>query len=190
MTSEQITASGKWGVFEHAALLSGIQRHVSRLWWWHVFAQALALAVLTIAHWFLAPQLPPGNRFLSISLAVVYVIAVVVAAVGIYRVYLLLDVKAWYRRGVPVDIDLSYRVASEGLRYESSFGTGVFYWSSLNGVLLYRNYWLILSAANAHIVPRRFFSSLSDERAFISSVLDHISPAARAISKEAKVFVS
>lgn len=69
-------------------------------------------------------------------------------------------------------------------------GPWVVRWPFINEIMFTGDYWLLFSAVTGFGVPRDAFGSEAEERAFVSALLDHLEPAARARSSKAEKLLS
>jgi len=110
--------------------------------------------------------------------------------IGLYRVIQSRIQHRWYARGVPRQQPISFAVKTDGLHISSDLARSIAYWPSFNELAVNGEYWVLLHGGFGVYVPRRFFTSPSDERAFVFAVFQHLSLEARARSREAEKVLS
>jgi hypothetical protein len=93
--------------------------------------------------------------------------------------------QAWVARGVPSEVELLFVVAPDGLHISSETGKTVIHWPYLSEIARVDNYWLIIGPALGLPLSRSFFATPAEERAFLSKVLERMTPAARTRSSKA-----
>jgi hypothetical protein len=93
--------------------------------------------------------------------------------------------QAWLARGVPSEVELLFVVAPDGLHISSETGKTVIHWPYLSEIALVRSCWLIIGPAWGLPLSRSFFATPAEERAFLSMVLERMTPAARTRSSKA-----
>lgn len=91
----------------------------------------------------------------------------------------------WRERGTPDEIELLIVVAGDGLHVSSETGKSVIPWPYLSEVCLAGDYWLVIGPGWGLPLSRSFFATQAEEGAFLSAVLERITPAARARSPAA-----
>lgn len=174
--------NGRIGTYEGERLRSSIVRRVLGKW------RAIGIAIVVVVGLLVGLALSPISRALgSTSTASNWFIAgFVVAAISGFAAFGFAANrlrKGWYARGMPAEIDVSYCVTPDGFVMTTKLSSIVARWPFISEVALAKDSWLILGAGIAYFLPRRLFASPAEEQAFISALMKHLSPEARARSK-------
>ena len=185
MEAEVPKVSGVIGTFESRRVLPAIALRVVGLWRFAwiallmLFVFSIGLAVSVMEH--VDSRVDGAKGAALIGCVVVGLLSVL----GLYRLLQNKIDRCWYVRGVPPQIAISFAAEADGLHISSDFNRLVVFWTGFSEVSLEDSYWVLLNAGYAHYVPRRLFASPADERAFFSTVLDKLTPQARARSERA-----
>ena len=93
-------------------------------------------------------------------------------------------------RDLSVRFEQTLEVDDEGLILESGGVRRIASWSVVTEVFESKGYWIFLVQMEPWFAPSRFFSSQSDEKAFIGAALRRMTPNARDRSKAAVALTS
>ncbi|MBW8303965.1 MAG: hypothetical protein K0M78_08485 [Brevundimonas sp.] len=96
--------------------------------------------------------------------------------------------KAYADRGLISPVGTSFEIAEEALVVVTGRLRLEAPWSAVSDLFAAGPYWIVLLEGSAQFLPRRFFASPSEERAFLSELLVRMSPEARARSRDAEAF--
>lgn len=114
--------------------------------------------------------------------------AVIGLAVGIFVVQLLAAPsmrKALINRGQSYEQQLTLSLTPEALVYDLVDLTVTARWPCVTDLYQTRKYWVFLVQSSAMVLPRRFFTTPENERAFIANAMSRMTEAARARSSDA-----
>lgn len=189
MDSEVTKVSGRMDFF----LGLRFQRHLCRLvlgaWRFSWIGPSLVIVVLT-ATLIETGALSSDDDLITAASLASCLIAIVACILVFSRSATRKLRQGWSARGVPDEVELSFVVAADGLHISSETGKTVVHWPYVSEIDLADDCWLVIGAAWALPLPRRFFATPAEERAFLSRVLERMSPAARKRSSKAANFVS
>jgi hypothetical protein len=85
-------------------------------------------------------------------------------------------------RGCPDSVTTSFQLQPDGLVVTSDRFTHLVRWPSLTEVVASPKRWILLADSLAFVVPRAGFATSAQESAFISELLERMTPAARSRS--------
>jgi hypothetical protein len=185
MESDVPKVSGVIGAFESRRVQPAITRRVAGFWRfaWIVllmlFVFSVSFAVSVTEH--VDSRVNGAKGAALVGCIVVGLLCIL----GLYRLIQNRIERRWYARGVPRDIAISLSVEGDGLHISSDFNHLVVFWTGFSEVSLEDSYWVLINAAYAHYIPRRLFASPAAERVFFSTVLNYLTPQARARSERA-----
>ncbi|MCF8531983.1 MAG: YcxB family protein [Reyranella sp.] len=183
--------TGTFEVFEQSKGSNLTRRRVYGAWRFSLIGLVVAFFVLFGLAFWVTSEVGPKTGGGEVVVLVTALVCAAVAFAGLQRLVNWIGYRRWYARGVPRHVTFTYTVAAEGLVMSSELGRSVVFWSALNELAVDRHHWAIIGPGVSYFVPRRFFANDSEERAFASAVLDHVSSAAQARSKSAyKVLAS
>lgn len=86
-------------------------------------------------------------------------------------------------RETPNPLPTSVEITPDALIWRSGAVETRVLWSGVSEVNLVGPYWVVMAQATPIFIPRRYFAEQPNEAAFISALLERLSPAARARSK-------
>lgn len=189
MDGEIAKASGRMDYFLGLQFQRHLARSILGAWRFAWIALFFAIASLTVT-FMAAGALGRENDLLKAVSFACLLIAIAACLLGFHRLTVRRFRQRWLERGVPGEIELSFVVATDGLHISSETGKTVINWPYLSEIDLVRDCWLVIGAAWALPLPRRFFATPAEERAFLSKVLERMTPAARTRSVQATNLVS
>lgn len=112
-------------------------------------------------------------------------------AVGIFggrRIWFALTVrhnrKRMAERGVTSPVPVAIELGDDGVRADLAHTTRLFRWPGVEEVFPVKTYWVIASQGEVIYVPKRFFASEPEERAFLAALWERLPDAARGRSGE------
>lgn len=86
---------------------------------------------------------------------------------------------ALIERGVPNPVSVTIELLPDGLHTRTTAAEHRVAWSAVSEVLLVGPYWFILAEALPTCVPRRWFASPTEERAFLAALTERLGPDSR-----------
>jgi len=96
---------------------------------------------------------------------------------------------AFATRGLVNPVPSSFAISESGFSSTTGRVTLQAPWSAVSDLFRVGPYWVVLLEGYPQYMPRRFFASSADEKAFLSGILAHMSPEAKGRSCEAEGFV-
>ena len=149
---------------------------------------ATAIPIIVIGIWQAAVDAPAWLWLPILPLAMAFGLWAGLAAcrkytVGTFR-------KNLAARGLDSKFASSMTVAEEGLVSSTGRMRMAAPWTAVSDLIQTDRYWILLVEGHPQFLPRRFFASPSEERAFLSEMLVRMSPEARARSGDAEAFAS
>jgi len=191
MADEAPAVSGTLGVFEGLRFGAAIRRRILGSARYAVFVLVAAIAALAFASTQIDLALADDGPFGFLADVAPYLVAFVACAYVYWRFIMSRWRRNWLARGLPAELAVSYTVAPDGLHIASALSLTIVFWPALSEVGLEKDYWLVFGGgAMAYFLPRRFFASPADERAFLAAVLGRLSPPARARSRDVAAFLA
>lgn len=171
------TASASWAI----SRIYGVGLLVSAAY------VALLIAATTILS-SLLDGLPPA---LSGALQLPMLVLVVVGgAMGLIRYRQWSIGRALKARGKTLVTPVTFTADDLGLGMDSPEAQMRLAWSAVTDLLRTKAHWVFVVGGMGYCLPRRFFASIEDERAFIRSAMARLSEGARERSGKAAAFVA
>lgn len=93
-------------------------------------------------------------------------------------------------RGLDTTFVSSFTLDDDGLVSSTGRVTMTAQWAAVSDIMRTDRYWIFLVEGYPQFLPRRFFSSQTEEQAFLAAVLARMLPEARARSGEAVAFAA
>ena len=93
--------------------------------------------------------------------------------------------KAYQTRGLVSPFPCAFEVTDGGLVIDTGRATMTAAWPAVSDLFVAGPYWIVLTEGTPHFLPKRFFASPAEEKAFLGQVLARMSPEARERSPEA-----
>lgn len=188
MAGETTSVSSTAGVFEPPRFLRPIRRRIMGRWRILAFPVAPMLVVVLVAISIaLVMEMPPDYRLAAPG----SIHGSVVRQRGRHRVEEDEGRMACTRsRGVPARITSTYSIRPEGLQVESEVATTLIRWPFINEIMLVDGHWLLISTLFGFGISRTCFGLDAEERAFLTALLMHLEPSARARSQKAERVIS
>ena len=176
--------AGEIGIFENQKACAPLRKH---LFGAKRFAQWWFVTILLMGDFVtftLTEKVVPGWGPLALVLFTV-------AALFVWNRYLrTLAPKAWMARGVPAVSPIIYRIEEAGLVLESPNSMTRVAWAGMSQIAPGNQSWLFIGPGQAWFLPTRFFPDRQQERAFLATCLEKLSPEARTRSGEVAALVA
>lgn len=141
------------------------------------------LAVLTERHVIPAAAMPFG-------FALVAGVAILAAFRGSLFMLRRNFRRALIERGVPDPASIAVELLPDELYTRTTATEHRVAWSAVSEVLLVGPYWFILAEALPICIPRRWFTSPTEERAFLAALNERLGPESRKRSPQMQKFLS
>ena len=171
--------TGEIGTFESRIACAPLNKHVlgwRRHFQWYVVALIL---VGGFAGSWVVDRFAPGQGYLAnLATAVVGMFLLIRYAPRMAQ-------DAWRKRGVPLSMDMTYRVEDDVLVIAGPTTVTRLAWWSLSEIIPGKGCWLFVGMGVAYFIPRRLFKDPADEAGFLRACLEKMSPEARARSPKA-----
>jgi len=178
------------------ASMAARSRAISVTWLLVVLAFGLLLAVEAghrLAFWLvqrlpfdmmfaLGPSLPTVIPALLTYLVVIFVGTLQNRAVR--AAYL----KTFDRLGIPTEIEATFEILPEGLRLSTERITILPRWSAIDTIEWAGTGWVLSADQLTFLIPRASFADRETERAFVTALLERLTPEARGRSPKATAF--
>jgi hypothetical protein len=190
MGDDVATVAGKVGFFEAQRLRRPLIRQILGGWRFAWGGLLMLFVVVGMVAGFSQSRLPVDDDLANAALWIGSMATVVACVFGLNRFIVNKLRQSWYARGIPAEVGITYSIAPDGLRMGSETGKTVIHWPYLSEIVLVGNYWMLVAAGMGIALPRRLFATPVEERAFLSGILAHMSPAARVRSQKADTFLS
>jgi len=188
MDNEIAKVSGRVDFFLGLRFRHRLTRLVLGAWLFAWVGLILAIAILTTV--FMGSGLLSASDDLTKAAGWTgYLAAMVACGVAYNRVVTRKFRQRWAGRGIPADVEISFVAATDGLHISSETGKSVVHWPYLSEIDLVGDYWLVIGPGWALPLPRSFFATPAEERAFLVAVLERMTPAARTRSSKATKLV-
>ena len=180
------------------ASMAARSRAISANWLLVMLAVGLILAV-EAGHWFafwsaqqlpfrlmfaIGPSLPTVIPALFALIVVIFVGSIQNWAVR--RAYL----KNFTRLAIPTEIEATFEILPDGLRLSTDRITIFPRWHAVDTVEWAGTGWVVSADHLTFLVPRASFADRDAERAFLSALLDSLTPEARERSQRASAFAA
>ena len=94
------------------------------------------------------------------------------------------------RRGARASFPLTFSIEDRGLKLTTSLSESITFWGSFGEVTYNASYWILIIERSAFLLPRRFFSSSAEEKAFLGAVWERLGDDVRARSSKAAQFLA
>ena len=94
------------------------------------------------------------------------------------------------RRGARASFPLTFSIEDRGLKLTTSLSESVTFWGSFGEVTHNASYWILIVERSAFLLPRRFFASPAEEKAFLGAMWERLGDDVRARSSKAAQFLA
>lgn len=93
-------------------------------------------------------------------------------------------------RGLPVQFQSRFEITDEALICTTGRMRMSADWAAVSDIVQTEPYWILLAEGHPQFLPRRFFASRAEEKAFLGAILARMAPEARARSGDAVKFAA
>jgi hypothetical protein len=98
-------------------------------------------------------------------------------------------VTGWQARGVPMLSAVTFRIDPDAMQVDNAGVHVRCLWPGVSELAQTKLHWVFIVPGLAYCVPKRFFATPAEERAFVRAALERMTPEARARSDAATTFV-